>query len=97
MKTHVKVSKGGYVISDDNALDYAKAVIGLPDINVGTVVMLDAFRVLRKRGDIEELTVSFSDGEPVRVDKNGTLEDWPQDDPIVSVAEKLLGELAGWN
>ncbi len=97
MKTHVTISKKGFLVSDDNALDYAKAVIGLPDITVGTGVMLDAFRVLRKRGDIEELTVTFTTGETLTTDKNGTFKDWPQADQVVNVAEMLLGELVEWN
>lgn len=96
MKTHVTISSGGRVVSDDKAMEFAQKWIGSDNITIGTGVMLDAFRVLRKRGDIEELTVTFTNGEPVRVDNNGTLEDWPHDDPIANVAEMLLAELIGW-
>ncbi len=97
MKTHVTISTGGRVVSDDKAMEFAQKWIGSDSIVIGTSVMLDAFRVLRKRGDIEELTVTFTTGETLTTDKNGTFENWPHDDLIVNVDEMLLAELAGWN
>lgn len=97
MKTHVTIATGGRLVSDDKALDFAKTWIGSDNIVIGTSTMLDAFRVLRKRGEIEELTVTFTNGETLTTDKNGTFKDWPHDDLIVNVDEKLLGELIDWN
>lgn len=97
MKVHVTIATGGRVVSDDKAMEFAEKYIGSDNIVIGTSVMLDAFRVLRKRGDIEELTVTFTNGETLTTDKNGTFEDWPHADLVVNVGEMLLAELISWN
>ena len=102
MKTHVTISADGYVVSDDKAMEFATTRIGFIYVNdvdhvsVGTGVMLNAFRVLRVRGDIDELTITFCNGKTVTTDKNGMVADWPED-PILDAEMMMLAELAGWN
>ena len=96
MKTHVTISTSGRIVSDDKVLDFAKKLIGSDNIVIGTNVMLNAFRVLRARGEIEELTIMFCNGETRTTDKNGMVENWPSD-PVLDAEMILLTELAGWN
>lgn len=98
MKTHVIISPDGDVISDDKAVVYARNRIG-KTVTVGTGIMVDAFRLLRAQGEIEELTLTFCNGVKLLVGKDGRVEGWPADDEITEASTKiLLGLLdsSGW-
>lgn len=83
MKTHVTISIDGEAVNDSKALQWAKDRIGL-DTTVGTYVMLNAFRVLRVRGDIEELIITFCNGETFTTNEFGRMDYWPKD-PVIDV------------
>lgn len=94
MATLVNLTVHGDVVADSKAIEYARAHIG-KGAAVGTSLMLDAFRVLVFRGEIRKLQVCFEGGDLVEVDKNGTLEYWP-DSEIADVQMSLSIELAGF-
>ena len=83
MKTHVTISADGEAVNDSKALQWAKDRIGL-DVTIGTCVMLNAFRLLRVQGDIEELVITFCDGETFTTNEFGRFADWPKD-PVIDV------------
>lgn len=98
MFTKVIIAEDGDLVADSQALAYATKNIG-KTVTIGTDVMLTAFRVLRARGDIDDLEVVFIRGsitDHVKVDKHGSLVFWPQDEPIINANEKMLIELIGW-
>lgn len=82
MKMHVIISPDGSLVSDDKVMEFAKSRIGFAYVSVATSTMFDAFRLLRARGEIEELVVTFYNGETREVNKFGTIQDWPKD-PIL--------------
>ncbi len=105
MTTLVNVSEHGEVVADSKALEFAEvhagkaAAVGqhrLPfGVAVGTLTMLTAFRVLRMRGTIRKLQVTFNSGPIIDVDENGQLSDWPHD-KVADAYEGMLLELSGW-
>ena len=81
MKMHVIISPDGSLVSDDKVMEFAQSrKCGI--VSVATSTMFDAFRLLRARGEIEELVVTFYNGETREVNKFGTILDWPKD-PIL--------------
>ena len=58
--------------------------------------MLNAFRLLRVRGDIEELIITFCDGSIQTTNKFGQVKVWPINDPVIDVEASILAEIIGW-
>ena len=94
MTTLVNVAEHGEVVADSKALEFAEAHIS-HHVVVGTLTMLTAFRVLRMRGTIRKLQVTFNGGPIIDVDENGQLSDWPHD-KVADAYEGMLLELSGW-
>ena len=94
MKTHVIIDRSGEAISDAYALEFAKDNIGNKNICISTGVMLNAFRVLRTRGDIAELIVTFSNGEVLWFNEYGAIGNklWPKDE-VLDIEIELLAEI----
>ena len=93
MKTNVIITPDGHVVPDNRALEFAHNHSIDAVVSVGTGVMLDAFRLLRAQGKIEELTVTFFNGEVREIDELGRLNDWPHNDPIVDASCNIACKL----
>ena len=92
MKTNVIVTPEGHVVPDNRALEFATSHSTHGHVSVGTGVMVDAFRLLKAQGKIEELTITFCNGEVLPVDKDGRVEGW-RDDPTTNASIKILSGL----
>jgi len=80
-------------VSDADAMDFIRKEIdsGTNIIDVSTITMLYAARVLHKRGELEIDHVMFGDNIAL-VDKDGRLSRWPSSG--CDIFDKYLDELA---
>lgn len=103
MMLHVVYRHDGEPISDFEAEAFAYHMIktadrpGVPitEFDIANEIVIDAVRVLIKRGKISHQNVLFfyktSESEPIRVDRNGTLSHYP--DGFLDMRNKFLSEL----
>ncbi len=87
MKLHIVYNHDAVAVSDAKALDFAKAklkrVKGTEQelqVNTSTENVINAFQLLVKLGEIDknDILFYFIDTKfSIRIDKNGTLEEYP--------------------
>jgi len=81
----ISYDKDGKVVSDANAISFAKKTITSLSqddtfICVGTHMMIDAFRVLVKRGEISHEQICFKHEDQIlQVNPDGRLNKWPSE------------------
>lgn len=85
--------------SDFDAFNIAEQ-LKICDIETGSHLVVDAARLLIKRGTLDYTKVCFEyhkDGKIVKIqhNKEGQLEEWPEG--FCDEWDKILEELVGWN
>lgn len=88
----------GHVVPDNLAISHASGVVvayqqgKLTDYTVGSDVLIQAFRLLVTKNEIEHTNIVFAfDDEVLTVDKGGRLDRWPNGfcDQIMNILAQL--------